>query len=172
MAALQCAAVVRACKKQAMAFRLASEEVLELVSRKLVWLVLLFSNLVRREGCVCQLPAEHGWCWACSLLNVAVRQLWPDPHLLCGGRGPDQRLWRADLGDWSYLDTTPLFCGAQSQLGVHQFLSVKSENFFKFLQRQCRLEGCCLHACCFIQVKGIIKPVLVLITVICLLKPS
>lgn len=31
VAALQCAAVLRACKKQAVAFRLASEEVLELL---------------------------------------------------------------------------------------------------------------------------------------------
>lgn len=135
--------------------------------------MLLFSNLVRRESCVCQLPAERGWYWACSLLTVAVRQLWPDPHLLCEGRGPDQRLWRADLRDQSYLcySNSVLWC-SESTGSAHQFLSVKSENFFKFLQRQCRLEGCCLHACCFIQVKATIKPVLVLISVICLLKPS
>lgn len=44
--------------------------------------------------------------------------------------------------------TTALFCGAQSQLGAHQFLSVKSENFFKkFCRDSVVWKGAvCLHA--------------------------
>lgn len=60
VAALQCAAVVRACKKPAMAPRLASEGVLELLlcEQKTGLTCAALCHLVRTESCVCLLPAE------------------------------------------------------------------------------------------------------------------
>lgn len=48
----------------------------------------------------------------------------------------------------------------------------QKQNLFVSLQRQHRLEGCYLPACCFTQAKGTIKSVLVLISIVSLLKPS
>lgn len=92
--------------------------------------MLLFSNLVRTESYVSQLPAEHGWCWACSLLSVAVRQLWPD-HITCVWEGALTQGFGGQTWETHPTSaTTTLFC-AQSHLElfckVREFLQVLTE---------------------------------------------
>lgn len=90
------------------------------VSRKLVWLVLIFSNLVRRESCVSGVSAP---CWAwLALCSVGQTHItWVGEEALTTGFGG--QTWETHPTS----ATTTLFCGAQSQVGVHQFLSVKLE---------------------------------------------
>lgn len=93
------------------------------VSRKLVWLVLLFSSLVRRESCV----SAPCWAWL-ALCSVGLGGSCGQTHITWVGEealttGFGGQTWETHPTS----ATTALFCSAQSQLGGHQFLSVKLE---------------------------------------------
>lgn len=69
-----------------------------------------------------------------AAVGLALCSVWPDPHHLCGGRGPDQKLWRADLGDPSCLCySSVLWCSESTGSApvsfrkVREFLQVLAE---------------------------------------------